>query len=279
MSEFSRSASRRGVTIPEVLIGLVVVAIIGLGITKLITSQARFFATQAAARDARSVARSSMNRIISDLRMVEANGGVVAASATSLTVRVPFAIAVSCDQSVLSLLPADSAQYAAGISGYAWRSELGVMTYQEASVTIANSASTACTDAGISVLTSDGGKVVSLSPALPVGATPGTPVLLYRRVSYEFKTSAAIPTANGLFRRPLLPDGTEEELSAPFEATAKFRYFVGNSSVAQDAPSDLSSIRGVELQLTGVSERAVAGDVASKKEAVVTAIFFKNRTT
>lgn len=273
--------ARTGVTIPEVLVGLVVVAIVGLGITKLITSQARFFATQAASRDARNVGRSTMNRIISDLRMVEAIGGVVSASATSITVRVPYAIGVSCDQNVLSLLPADSAQYAAGISGYAWRSDpSGVMNYVESSVSVANSTSTACTTAGVTVLTSDGGKLVSVSPALPMLATPGTPVLLYRQVRYEFKTSAAIPGGTGLFRQPVAPTGTEEELASPFESGAKFRFFVGNSSVAQDnAPSDLSTLRGIELNLTGRSERAVAGDAASKKEAVVTAIFFKNRTT
>jgi hypothetical protein len=258
----------------------VVVAIVGLGITKLITSQARFFATQAASRDARNVSRSSLNRIISDLRMVEASGGVVSASATAITVRVPYAIAVSCSQSVLSLLPADSAQYASGISGYAWRSTDGTMNYVESSVSVTNSSATDCTTAGVTVLTSDGGKVISISPSLPMLATAGTPVLLYRRVRYEFKSSVAIPSATGLFRQAISPDSTEQEISSPFDSNARFRFFVGNSAVAQDSPpSDLSTIRGIELNLTGKSERAVAGDVASKKEAVVTAIFFKNRTT
>lgn len=272
---------RRGVSIPEVLVGLVVVAIVGLGITKMITSQARFFATQSASRDARNVSRSTMNRIISDLRMVEATGGVVSASATAVTVRVPYALGISCDQSVLSLLPSDSAQYSSGVSGYAWRdATTGVMSYVESGVSATTSTSNACTVAGIGVLTSDGGALVAISPALPVAAAPGTPVLLFRRVRYEFKTSSAIPTATGLFRQALSPDSAQQEIATPFESGAKFRFFVGNSATAQDnPPNDLSTIRGFELNLTGVSERAVAGDVASKKEAVVTAIFFKNRTT
>lgn len=272
---------RKGVSIPEILIGLVVVAIVGLGITKLITSQARFFATQAASRDARNVSRSSLNRITSDLRMVETTGGVVSASPTDMTIRVPFAIGVSCSSTILSLMPTDSAQYEAGISGYAWRNDagLGSMNYVESSVSVAASASTICTTAGVSVLTSDGGKVVAILPALPV-ATVGTPVLLYRQVRYQFKASSAIPGATGLFRTPVSPSGTEEEISSPFAADARFRFFVGNAAVAQDnAPADLTTLRGIELNLTGMSDRAVAGDVASKKEAVVTAIFFKNRTT
>lgn len=274
-----KSLTRRGVSIPEVLVGLVVVAIVGMGITKLITSQARFFATQAASRDARNVSRSTMNRIISDLRMVESSGGVVSASATSVTVRVPFALGVSCNASVLSLLPADSAQYASGISGYAWRNDAGVMNYVEPNVSVSPSVSTACTLSEVGVLTADGGKLIELSPALP-SATPGTPVILYRRVRYQFKTSAVVPAATGLFRQALSPDSTEEEIASPFESGAKFRFFVGNSATAQDnPPADLTTLRGLELNLSGVSERAVAGDVASKKEAVVTAIFFKNRTT
>lgn len=280
MRREARKHSRAGISIPEVLVGLVVVAIVGLGITKLITSQARFFAAQAASRDARNVSRSSINRIISDLRMVEASGGVVAASATSITVRVPFAMAVSCDQNVLSLLPSDSVQYAGGISGYVWRSAQGAMTYQEVGVSIANSSSTACTTVGVSVLASDGGKVVAISPPLPGAAIKGTPVLLYRSVQYQFKTSAVIPSAIGLFRQALSPSATEEELASPFGSGAMFRFFVGNSSIAQDnAPADLTTIRGIELNLTGISERAVAGDITKKKEAVVTAVFFKNRTT
>lgn len=266
-------------TIPELLIGLIVVAIIGLGITKLIISQARFFGTQAASRDARNVSRSSMNRVISDLRMVEASGGVVSASPTSITLRVPFAVGVSCSQTVLSLLPVDSVQYAAGVSGYIWRSTLGVMTYVTG-VTVASAPSTDCTTAGVAVLASDGGKPVSISPALPAPAVAGTPVLLYRTVRYQFKTSAVLPSKYGLFRQPLSPDAGEEEIASPFDSDAKFRFFVGNSSIAQDnAPADLTTIRGVELNLPGVSEHAVSGDVAAKKEAVVTAVFFKNRTT
>jgi hypothetical protein len=48
--------------------------------------------------------------------MIEANGGVMAASATSLTIRIPYAIGVVCGNNgagtVLSLLPVDSTTYA-----------------------------------------------------------------------------------------------------------------------------------------------------------------------
>ena len=81
----------------------------------------------------------------------------------------------------------------------------------------------------------------------------------------------------GLFRKRL-DDSYEEELSAPYDASAKFRFFVGNSTVAQDAaPADLSTIRGIELNMTGMSERAPSGDTQRQRATFVTAVFFKNR--
>jgi hypothetical protein len=69
-----------------------------------------------------------------------------------------------------------------------------------------------------------------------------------------------------------------EELSAPYDNAAKFRFFVGSSVTAQDnPPSDLSKLRGIELNMTGLSERTPTGMTTKKKAPFVTAVFFKNR--
>jgi hypothetical protein len=39
----------------------------------------------------------------------------------------------------------------------------------------------------------------------------------------------------------------------------------------------LSTIRGIELNMTGMSERAPSGGVAKQKAPFITAVFFKNR--
>ena len=86
-----------------------------------------------------------------------------------------------------------------------------------------------------------------------------------------------VPGSIGLFRTRM-ENGTTEELSAPYDATAKFRFFVGSSLTAQDnPPGNLSTIRGIELDMTGMSERAPSGGTVKQKAPFITAVFFKNR--
>src|SRR3954470_4412228 len=115
--------SRRGFTLIELVVSIVIFAIIGALFTKLLTIQGKFFDRQGMGNAARNVSRASLNRVVSDFRMIEATGGVIAASPTSLTIRIPYAIGVVCANAgagtVLTLLPVDSTTYAnAGFYGY-----------------------------------------------------------------------------------------------------------------------------------------------------------------
>lgn len=272
---------RRGFTLVEMLTGMVVLAFIGMAMTSLLTSQMRFYSRQGAAGSARTVSRAAVNRLTSDIRMVDADSGVVSASATSIVIRVPYAIAVSCSRSVLSVLPVDSSVYAPGPGGYAWRGSTSIYTYVESGVTVTTTSLTTCTDSAVTVLSSDGGRKVLISPALPNTATAkGTIVLLTRRVQYQFKASTLVPGAYGLYRQQLTPLAAEEEIAAPFTSDSRFRFFVNNASVAQDAvPSPLGTLRGFELILNGQSETTPTGESAKRTENFTTAIFFKNRRT
>ena len=109
-------------------------------------------------------------------------------------------------------------------------------------------------------------------------ASIGTPVFLIRRVEYEFKASTAVPGTTGLYRRVVDNNNVEEELSAPYASDAKFRFFVGSSLVAQDTPpTDLATLRGLELNMTGLSEKTPRQGVEKQKAPFITAVFFKNR--
>jgi len=278
---------RRGVSLIELLVGIVIFAIVGAAFTKLLSVQGRFFDKQGMANAARNVSRASLNRVISDFRMIEATGGVIAATSQSLTIRIPFAIGVVCGDdgalgTVVSLLPVDSTTYAnAGYYGYAWRNfQTGAYTYVE------NPSSELAGNAVICVAknltTVPPGKVVTLTPLLPAGAGLGAPVFLYARVRYEFKASLAVPGKLGLYRTQIRPNGTEssEELVAPFASTAKWRFFVvSNSNTAQDnVPAQLSDLRGLELHLDGTSENIAPGRTSNESAPFTTAVFFKNRT-
>lgn len=266
----------------ELLIGMIVLAIVGLALTRTLSSQARYFDHQKTGNLARAVSRGPINRIVSDLRMVEARGGVYAASATSISVRVPYAIGVVCgndnNSTHISLLPVDSAMYAApGYSGYAWRGGDGVYRYKEDNQTKDVGTLAVCTTAQIGTLTTQGAKVIKISPVLPDTASYGTPVFLYRKITYWFGPSGMVPGTTGLFRTRVENNQTEE-LSAPYDDAAKFRFFVGTSLVAQNnPPADLSTLRGIELNMTGTSERAPSGATVKQKAPFITAVFFKNR--
>src|SRR5438034_9647375 len=107
--------ARRGFTLIELLVGIVIFAIVGALFTKLLSIQGKFFDRQGMGNAARNVSRSSLNRVISDFRMIEATGGVVAATPTSLTIRIPYAIGVMCVNATggtdISLLPVESTSY------------------------------------------------------------------------------------------------------------------------------------------------------------------------
>jgi hypothetical protein len=275
--------ARRGLSIGELIVGMVILAIIGMALSRVLVSQARYFSHQKSGNLARNVSRGPLNRVVSDLRMVEALGGVVEASDTSLLVRVPYAIGAVCANNNpfthISLLPVDSAMYAApGFSGYAWRGGSGVYRYVEnVSITVATGNLTVCNNALIASLTVNNAKIIKISPELPDTASFGTPVFLFRRVKYEFKPSVAVPGMRGLWRT-VMATGNTEELAAPFDNASKFHFFVLSSQTSQaNPPVDLSTLRGVELVMNGMSERIPSGASAKTSAPFKTAVFFKNR--
>ncbi len=281
--------ARRGFTLIELLVGMVIFAIIGALFTKLLTVQGKFYDRQGMGNAARNVSRASLNRVVSDFRMIEATGGVVAATSTSLTIRAPFALGVLCGNSgtvtVLSLLPVDSTTYAnAGFYGYAWRNyKTGAYSNVENPATEANAdANQAAVCTAKRITTVPQGKVVVVSPLLPAIAGLGTPIFLYSKVRYEFKASTAVPGKLGLWRTTIPPSGAEstEELVAPFANTASWQFFTLNGGSAAQAapPGNLSDIRGLELHLDGISETIAAGLTTNEQAPFTTAVFFKNRT-
>jgi hypothetical protein len=123
-------------------------------------------------------------------------------------------------------------------------------------------------------------KVVQVHDAATTG-TPnaGWPVFLYQQITYRFDASTAYPGRVGLFRKVKQSGSTPivDEIIAPFDTSAKFRFYALNADAAQDAvPSDLNTVRGLELVLAGSSPRAQQGQNVAQ-QALVTGVFFKNR--
>ncbi len=293
--------SRRGFTLIELMVSLIVATIVGGALVRMTLAQARFMDQQEAWRSARSVSRSGINRLVSDLRNVEAVGGVEAAVAggQDFTIRVPYAFGVLCrvnaNVTTVSLLPVDSAMYnGPGYSGFAWRKNTtGAYTYVAGTaLPVLPGTVIDCTGAlpvGFGITTvasingSPAGQVVNLTSAAgllapPAGPDVGSIVFLYRQVRYQFKNSVSVPGRTALWRTTLGIGGTTEELAAPFANTARVNFYVLNTATAQAAvPALLSDIRGLELVLDGMSERTPGGSTAPKTANVTTSVFFQNR--
>jgi len=278
-----------GFTLVELLVALVITSIIGASLVRMLVDQTRFIDHQEAWRSARSVSRSSLNRVLSDLRTVEAIGGMESAVAggKDFTVRVPYAFGVICSATATAatatLMPVDSAMFSTpGFSGFAWRDNAGVYTYVTAAAAL-NTAGTAANCTGPNIATvaafngSPAGRVVDLGGTLAPVPPVGSIVFLFRRVRYEFKASVALPGSTGLWRT-VVTTGATEEIATPFDASARVRFYVLNGAVAQAAvPAPLSDVRGLEFALDGLSESTPRGSAGPMKSELTTSIFFENR--
>lgn len=305
-----RSLARRAFTLVEILTSLAILGIIGLAFVRLITSQARFTEGQMAGRNARTVSRNAMNIMLTDLRMVQDNGGLRYAARDSVTVRIPEAFGLLCGttvgQATMQILPVDSAMTEFGYyAGWAYRdSASGLYNYQEAATpvpfnTIQSGNSNICTDSAVyppptpqgpgilpmSYTASSGQvrttRVIKLGDPVTFGLpNAGWPIFLYQQITYKFDSSIAYPHRVGLFRKirsSTTGGAVVDEIIAPFDTSAKFRFYVLNADAAQDAvPADINTVRGLELVLAGSSPRSEQGK-KNMQEALVTGVFFKNR--
>jgi prepilin-type N-terminal cleavage/methylation domain-containing protein len=273
---------RGGFTLVEVLIALTLTALIGAALTSVLVSQSRFVDQQEKMSSARQVSRAAMNMLSAELRMVETSGGVVNATPSSITVNVPYAMGLACGQQSgllrVSFLPTDSvAFHETPPSGFAYRtSNLNNATYVYAgAVAVPEVAALAVCGTlwNINTLTTEGGRerIIGTAVTPPVAV----PLFLYRTVTYSFAASASVPGQLALWRAA--PGSAAEELAAPFAATAGFRFFVAGSQTSQAAaPGDLTTLRGIEIDLTGRSEREPALGAQRDRAVLSTAIFFRN---
>jgi len=285
---------RRGFTLNEMLISMTVLAIVGLAFTKILRYQTTYFAHETTLRTARTVARTATNLMLSDLRAVQDSGSVdsVAADAKLVRVLVPFRYGLVCatngSTTTVSLLPSDSSS--AGMSvykGFAFRNGTGRYTYvfpanpttsdiPATSTTPASCTGSATGQAQITPVSVAGrtGDIVDLKSNGGSGAIALAPVFLFQKVSYSFRTSGVYPGMLGLWRN--VEGGQNEELAAPFDTTARFRFYQTGDDTSRTTPPAVADIRGLELVLVARAPRASSSNTSSNTVKVVTSVFFKN---
>lgn len=292
----SRRGLRRGFTLIEIMIAMIILAIVAVAFTKVLRSQVRFADRQASEKDARDISRSGLNALLTDVRMVDADSGMVAAARDSFTVLAPYAEGVVCGTnaagtgSVISLLPYDSLTYAeGGYSGYAYIDTTTtsynynqVYQYVKNNITPTHIDSASAASGAPCRTSTDTVSVfhwgaVTVQPVIP-DRSRYQAAMLVRYVTYSLKPSVTIAGARGLFRRVLNGPRGDEELVAPFDTSAQFRYYlVTGSKVSSATGSALNQIRGIEIQLDAKSDRSIPGSSKPATAPMTTAIFFKNR--
>ena len=87
---------RAGVTLVELMVGMVMSAFLGTMMVNLLLTSTRFNDRVEAGREARGTARTPLNLITTELRMVNAETGVISADSVTITVRVPFMMGLVC---------------------------------------------------------------------------------------------------------------------------------------------------------------------------------------
>jgi len=286
----NRRSLRRGFTLAEILIAMVLIGIIGAMFTRVLIVQTRYFDQQNAKRNARSVSRSAMNVMLSDLRMVQDSLGVdsLTDNGRLIRVRVPYRFGLVCASNAagmtVSMLPVDSAVTGmAQYNGYAFRNATtGLYTYVQSAVAPALALAQTCTgnllgQARIATLTDNGraGSVVTLAPGSVV-AQPTNAVFYWQRITYSFQLSNYFPGRWALFRQ--VGNRAQEEIMGPFDGASRFRIYRRGDDTSRTVFSlaDTATVKGIDIVLTGVAQRLTGGYTNIQQSKMVSSVFFKN---
>jgi prepilin-type N-terminal cleavage/methylation domain-containing protein len=285
---FAARRDRRGFTLVEILIALVILSVIGGALVTMLTNQSRFFQKTQSIQQARSVTRSAANIMFADMRMVPDVGGVQSGtSANQVVLRIPYIFGVVCATSggvtTVAMFPTDSMSLVfARHAGHAVRDSATMEYTYTAAAMPSGGTQAVCDGAGVQTpsFTKPNGTVVkggvytlTLDKAHPLG----TPIFFWQNVTYRFGPSAVFPNRRALWR---IRGGNDSlEVMSPFGEGARFRFYEYGETEPQDnVPSDPDDVAGLELVLTGAGQYIPPGQTTADTVPLRTAVFFMNRT-
>lgn len=256
------TTDRRGFSLIEMVIVLVLAGLVSSAAISMFSTQNQLNAEMTALGESQENARSAVQLTATELRSV-GGGSVIGASADRIVVRVPIVVGIICGElpgnrtsvyfpmngRTLDLRDeADGKMLLNPVVGWQRRNLSGGDGFQ------GSASRQACIDAG------NGSAGTDADYATLLGNDPvGTPVMLYRDVTYSFGTSGLDPSRRAFFRTSL---DEQIELAQGFSTGTRFEFMLSNdgvwrTTVASNRRDDISAIRLVaEVVAEGVSGSA-----------------------
>lgn len=273
---------RSGFTLIELLVTMVVMAIVGTILARMLISDSRFVSRVEAEMAARQTARAAMHSLVTELRMISA-GGLTLALDSAVGGRIPYAWGLACGRNgsnvVATIIPVDSMRYSvAAPAGFAWQDSTGAYNFHTGTVIPSTTPRAECTADSIRTLA--GGFTVELEPApalAPAEMPSGSIFYLYELLRFDFAPSVVMPGRRALWRTNEV-SLVSEELLAPFDSTAAFRFVTDpNGPILTVPPGNLNSITGLDLLLVSESEVIPNGATRPETFELRTRVSFLNR--
>ncbi|WP_420126921.1 PilW family protein [Longimicrobium sp.] len=272
---------RRGFTLVELLISLVLGALIIGVVLQFVTGQTRLTSMQSSREEVQQNARGALEMVASDLRGSIASG-VARGDADAIELLLPRRWGVVCSQVgtarttvVFPDLPGQVTPAGVGAGlllqqtpGAAWRPALPVLA------TVATATPVGLgTCAGLNVT----GNVVAfqLDGANHPGVTPGATAALYQRVRYDVRTSRG---AQWIHRSNGMSDANTfimQPLAGPVDTNAggvSFTYFAGNP------PTPLPAAPGTGAAAANLSQVRLRVRIKSRQGGSASQVEFDSAT-
>ena len=213
---------RRGFSLVEMVIVLVLAGIVSTAAISMLSTQNRLNEQMAALGESQENARSAVEIASSEIR--SAAGDLVTAHARDLAFAIPVAIGVVCATApgfvhVYLPLEGDTIDLRRSVDRKAfWDGTAWNPVVISGADRFGNNSYVACTADGDTV-----GRIPGDYASLRGNAPVGTPVALFRYVSYHFAESALNPGEIALVRRAT---ADSVELATGFSGEARFEYQV-----------------------------------------------------
>jgi prepilin-type N-terminal cleavage/methylation domain-containing protein len=231
--------SRRGFTLVETLIALVLSSFVIILVSHVFLVQNRFFSTQILRTGVQDNVRAATELMAREIRTTLEDGVVVAGPRT-LTLRSPIVIGVICHRlgAPLADIMTEGGQAAIDtleVAGVALRNdstwEYGNDTWSSLNGSDLSSAA-ACADNGADTTGAPGQfhRLRRLNLLFSPPPSEGDVLMLFRETTFKIQQSELDPTTFGLFRGRY--GSTLVEFATGMDTTAQFQYRTGGSGYA-----------------------------------------------